>query len=243
MGSPPARPASGPPLDTDSQPSNAVGDIAALETSASHTPPSPAAGTRSPECDKKPANSWGPLSPDVADRVFPIRSVVNIEPRARPASPAIASTRTNSLAESPVSDDAMSSGPASRRESMAMSRKMSSASYPNISDVSARVVHGSSLAPPDNAYEDRDGAASDALRATTPEPNGGFVTARHKHVETADGHMIVTGFNGSETIQTCEDEPIHIPGAVQGFGCLVALREDESGFEVRIASEVTPTAI
>jgi len=41
----------------------------------------------------------------------------------------------------------------------------------------------------------------------------GLVTARFKHVVTEDGHAIITGRNG-ETLQRCEDEPIHIPGAV-----------------------------
>ncbi|RYC53830.1 hypothetical protein CHU98_g12379 [Xylaria longipes] len=53
---------------------------------------------------------------------------------------------------------------------------------------------------------------------------------------TDDGHAIVAGRDG--TLQRCEDEPIHTPGAVQGFGLLVALREEADGrFSVRIASE------
>ncbi|KAL5371579.1 hypothetical protein DPSP01_014171 [Paraphaeosphaeria sporulosa] len=48
-----------------------------------------------------------------------------------------------------------------------------------------------------------------------------------------------SGWDG-DTLQRCEDEPIHIPGAVQGFGLLIALQEDpgESGsLPVRIVSE------
>lgn len=38
----------------------------------------------------------------------------------------------------------------------------------------------------------------------------------------------------------CEDEPIHIPGAIQQFGALIALRYDgEGNLKVRIASENT----
>ncbi|RPB00553.1 hypothetical protein L873DRAFT_1679861 [Choiromyces venosus 120613-1] len=66
----------------------------------------------------------------------------------------------------------------------------------------------------------------------------GYVTARFKHMVTDEGHMVVTGVSGSERIQRCEDEPIHIPGAVQGFGVLIALKEDVEGrLEVKIASE------
>ena len=70
-----------------------------------------------------------------------------------------------------------------------------------------------------------------------PEDTEGLLTARFKHVITEGGHAVIVGRDG-DTLQRCEDEPIHIPGAVQGFGLLVALREDEEGkFKVRIVSE------
>ncbi|KAM3079473.1 hypothetical protein ACMFMG_005898 [Clarireedia jacksonii] len=66
---------------------------------------------------------------------------------------------------------------------------------------------------------------------------GGIVTARFQHIVTAEGHAVITGRDG-ETLQRCEDEPIHIPGAVQGFGLLIALSEhDENQFLVRVVSE------
>jgi light-regulated signal transduction histidine kinase (bacteriophytochrome) len=65
----------------------------------------------------------------------------------------------------------------------------------------------------------------------------GLVTARFKHIVTAEGHAVITGRDG-DTLQRCEDEPIHIPGAIQGFGLLIALEEQESGeFIVRVVSE------
>jgi light-regulated signal transduction histidine kinase (bacteriophytochrome) len=65
----------------------------------------------------------------------------------------------------------------------------------------------------------------------------GLYTARFKHVITSEGHAIITGRDG-ETLQRCEDEPIHIPGAIQGFGMLIALREEADGtLGVRIVSE------
>lgn len=64
-----------------------------------------------------------------------------------------------------------------------------------------------------------------------------LITARFKHVVTEGGHAIITGRDG-ETLQRCEDEPIHIPGAIQGFGALIALAEESSGkLVVRIVSE------
>lgn len=66
---------------------------------------------------------------------------------------------------------------------------------------------------------------------------GGLFTARFKHVVTEEGHAVIIGRDG-DTLQRCEDEPIHIPGAVQGFGLLIALQEIEEGkFQVRIVSE------
>lgn len=45
---------------------------------------------------------------------------------------------------------------------------------------------------------------------------------------------------GTQRIYRCEDEPIHIPGAVQAFGALIAIRESDNGlFLVRVASENT----
>ena len=66
---------------------------------------------------------------------------------------------------------------------------------------------------------------------------GGLFTARFKHVVTEEGHAVIVGRDG-DTLQRCEDEPIHIPGAVQAFGLLIALQEiDEGKFLVRIVSE------
>lgn len=63
-----------------------------------------------------------------------------------------------------------------------------------------------------------------------------LVTTRFTHVDTAEGHAIITGRDG--VLQQCEDEPIHTPGAVQGFGCLLAMHEETDGsFHVRYVSE------
>lgn len=45
---------------------------------------------------------------------------------------------------------------------------------------------------------------------------------------------------GKSSFKRCEEEPIHIPGAVQNFGALLGLKYSEEGnLEVRIASENT----
>lgn len=62
------------------------------------------------------------------------------------------------------------------------------------------------------------------------------MTTRFTHVTTEEGHAVITGRDG--VLQRCEDEPIHTPGAVQGFGVLVALREENDGrFVARYVSE------
>lgn len=66
---------------------------------------------------------------------------------------------------------------------------------------------------------------------------GSLIMARFKHIVTNEGHAVITGRDG-ETLQRCEDEPIHIPGAVQGFGLLIGFQEDEEGqLIIRIVSE------
>lgn len=52
-------------------------------------------------------------------------------------------------------------------------------------------------------------------------------TLRFKHVMTGEGHAVITGRDG--TMQRCEDEPIHTPGAIQAFGMLLTLREEPDG--------------
>ncbi|KAF8713157.1 Phytochrome region, partial [Rhizoctonia solani] len=51
-----------------------------------------------------------------------------------------------------------------------------------------------------------------------------LVTVRFQHVQDEDGHHVVVGREGRLT--RCEDEPIRVPGAVQGFGVLIAVEED-----------------
>jgi light-regulated signal transduction histidine kinase (bacteriophytochrome)/CheY-like chemotaxis protein len=61
-------------------------------------------------------------------------------------------------------------------------------------------------------------------------------THRFKHVLTDEGHAVITGIDGK--LQRCEDEPIHMPGAVQAFGMMIAIHEEPDGrFQVRYVSE------
>ncbi|TBU22864.1 hypothetical protein BD311DRAFT_675110 [Dichomitus squalens] len=53
---------------------------------------------------------------------------------------------------------------------------------------------------------------------------GQHFTVRYQHVEDENGHHLIVGREGRLT--RCEDEPIRTPGAVQGFGILIAVEED-----------------
>ncbi|KAK7967076.1 Cyanobacterial phytochrome B [Apiospora aurea] len=79
-------------------------------------------------------------------------------------------------------------------------------------------------------------APSGGRRSPGGDLNEALFTTRFRHVVTDEGHAILTGRDG--TLERCEDEPIHTPGAVQSFGLLVAIKEDNEGrFLVRIVSE------
>ncbi|RYP85735.1 hypothetical protein DL769_000909 [Monosporascus sp. CRB-8-3] len=79
-------------------------------------------------------------------------------------------------------------------------------------------------------------AGDSAGRRTPSELNEALVTVRFRHAMTDDGHAVITGRDG--TLQRCEDEPIHTPGAVQSFGLLVTLKEELDGhLSVRYVSE------
>ncbi|KAG4444154.1 hypothetical protein IFR05_000383 [Cadophora sp. M221] len=73
------------------------------------------------------------------------------------------------------------------------------------------------------------------------------VSARSQFVPTKSGPPAVfqsadpnMGYRSVDGYRRCEDEPIHMPGAIQSFGALVALKYNDLGdLQVRIASENT----
>lgn len=92
------------------------------------------------------------------------------------------------------------------------------------------------------SFKSRASSTRSDLRSVKNENPANLVTARFKHVVTEEGHAIITGRDG-DTLQRCEDEPIHIPGAIQSFGLLIALREEEDKLVVRIVSENSKSII
>ncbi|KAI9371102.1 hypothetical protein BJX61DRAFT_48586 [Aspergillus egyptiacus] len=168
----------------------------------------------SPTTDSPPHTLRSPLSPTGDARGY---SVIDYQARGsrRPRS----ESKTDSLATSSDSREMPgSSGPASQHMSRTSPTRLRS-------DTPGSHKEGDKHAFIPASQED-------------PDPDaGGLVTSRFRHVVTDDGHAVITG-RTVDSFKACEDEPIHIPGAVQSFGALVAVRE-EAGEKmvVRVVSE------
>lgn len=196
------------------------------------------------------------LSPTAADRVFPIRSVVSVDPNATPSHRSETSNTGyfNSMPQS-RRFSGTSASDASTYESVAGSKKEKA----NEQAAAASKNHASRHPPQlfndiassrndsDNvtlhstdtrASRPRSTDRSGSVKSAGGDDSGtGLVTARFKHVVSEGGHAIITGRDG-DTLQRCEDEPIHIPGAVQSFGLLIAFEEESEGkLIVRVVSE------
>ena len=221
---------------------------------------------------------FGQMSPAAADRVFPIKSVVSVDPNPNPytRSETGGADRSPGISE-PMNDVSVGSGnpgnvPGHIRKASfpvadetnaevdPMDSPSSQPQKPEIQTLSAREEieteaatqarwrrasireEGQRMggAKQTQIFSDNASVKSQTSTAGTTksgeDETGGLVTARFKHIVTEDGHAVIIGRNG-ETLQRCEDEPIHIPGAVQGFGLLVALKEMDDKLQVRVVSE------
>ncbi|KAF2260697.1 hypothetical protein CC78DRAFT_472311 [Lojkania enalia] len=224
----------------------------------------------------------GTLSPSVTDRVFPIRSVVSVDPTPTPSqrgagdyfqaysranesripndarrlsqgsnvsqpsqSPQRGFTRRKSVSRQQgshaIAGQQMSTMPQAQGcEHSRSTRPQLSGQF--ISDIISGDDAETLSSRPASLVADKTasvGGASSVKSEGRMSDAGGLVTHRFKHVMTEGGHAVITGRDG-DTLQRCEDEPIHIPGAVQGFGLLIALQDDPGGtgnLLVRVVSE------
>ncbi|KAG8853487.1 Light-sensor Protein kinase [Serendipita sp. 411] len=95
--------------------------------------------------------------------------------------------------------------------------------------------HGQSSIPPRIEEEPEEGPheKSGSFSVTTSSnQTGPLVTMRFEHTEDENGHHILTGREGNLT--KCEDEPIRVPGAVQGFGVLLVLHDDNTSGQLKV---------
>ncbi|KAK3079907.1 hypothetical protein LTS18_003619, partial [Coniosporium uncinatum] len=220
------------------------------------------------------SNTHGVSSPETTDRVFPIRSVVSVDPTPTPGArpdtggyfytPGRAndSRRRSETTESETSThrpdlpDGLDSKETIREQprieekedregsrerektggvNQASNRRQQASRLPTeiFSDIRSNDTTSERPPGPPTSL----GPASSVTSGKSSVEEGGILTARFKHVISEDGHAVITGRDG-ETLQRCEDEPIHIPGAVQAFGLLIALYEESEGkLIVRIVSE------
>ncbi|KAL2392365.1 Cyanobacterial phytochrome B [Exophiala dermatitidis] len=197
------------------------------------------------------------LSPGSINRVFPVRSAVSIDPIVTPlprtdtgggfpgfrlASGGRGSDRTGGSGEAwtTTRDSADSSRRNSETDSRAAATAAAAAANSRRrSDTKTVNVDGVTLTKilsDDASHKSEHSATSGRASVEPAQESAGLVTARFKHVVTDGGHAVITGRDG-DTLQRCEDEPIHIPGAVQSFGLLVGLREEGERLVVRVASE------
>jgi light-regulated signal transduction histidine kinase (bacteriophytochrome) len=234
---------------------------------------------------RSPSGGEGPLSPTTADRVFPIRSVVSVDPTPTPSArpdrqhDSYFQNASHARRQSTGGSEHSGSTPArSRQTGGERARSPRGSRQPGSTrsrqgSTSTTGTHGTQHKGNDkqpetpispsgqrqipqvfNQIVTEGGADTESDKGKSERPTsvrsssvrsvkssldetGPLVTARFKHVVTEGGHAIITGRDG-ETLQRCEDEPIHIPGAVQGFGLLIALEEEAEGrLIVRVVSE------
>ncbi|KAE8378640.1 GAF domain-like protein [Aspergillus bertholletiae] len=170
------------------------------------------------------------VSPGAAERVYPIRSMIFVDPSPMAA----------------PSDDPTSPVRGARQYSIIDSRTWEELQSQRKSDPEAVAAQ----IEPVQLTMEAPGSGSETLVQSpiTPanvslgSPAAGneqsdLVTTRFKHVETDDGHAVLTG-RTVDSFRACEDEPIHIPGAIQTFGAMMALREEsERKLVLRVVSE------
>lgn len=190
-----------------------------------------------------------------ADCVFPIRSVVSVDPTvAQPASAsmrgAVSPTRAGARQYSIIDEHTwqnLQSQPQHPQEPIMPTDTLRHETIAS-DDKTELATHSmaSRVAQHPEIYA-KVKCDSQSARSGTPQPpaqapadsieSHGHVTARFKHIVTEGGHAVITGRDG-EAFQYCEDEPIRIPGAVQSFGVMIALREESPDqLVVRVVSE------
>lgn len=197
------------------------------------------------------------LSFDAPDRVFPIRSVITVDPTlsnsSRTQSPPPQCPQSGPL--SPITEDdrgCFSMDQASWQDT----REGGSSEHEDVSDTAgntsepertprhsvAQTVSAPLPGDGNSMSSSTDGGVpitkEELAQARQAEGDGAdLITSRFEHVVTESGHAIITG-RQCDSFQFCEDEPIHIPGAIQSFGALIALEEGEEGkLVVRVVSE------
>ncbi|RAL67236.1 hypothetical protein DID88_008007 [Monilinia fructigena] len=166
----------------------------------------------------------GSPASSVNDRVFPIRSVVSVDPSQTPYSfsgRGSNSGEANDYFPRPPSvtnkDAGGRSGHCHSDSDGKMTLRQRDPAEPGADK--RKVDRKSSTSTTRSDY--RGSRMQQFLDNASDNSVNTHASTRFKHIVTTEGHAIITGRDGN-VLQTCEDEPIHIPGAIQGFGLLIA---------------------
>jgi hypothetical protein len=166
---------------------------------------------------------------DPTDRVFPMRSVVSVDPSAssqRASSRGAISPTREGARHYTFIDEQTWNSLKSGSESQSQHRPDPEHAEPTIpTNTSRHKTHATNdkteLATHPEIYakpvtsDSQPGSGSTAHPGSQTEPKTDeehILTARFKHVVTDNGHAIITGREGEE-LQYCEDEPIRIVGS------------------------------
>ncbi|KAJ5771600.1 hypothetical protein N7520_002129 [Penicillium odoratum] len=194
---------------------------------------------------------------DSIDRVFPIRSVVSVDRKAADqaahARSTVSPTREGAM-QYPIIDtqtwnelNSQSSQPRSEPGLTVPTdtTRLETHATNDATELAARSMASHVIQHPEEYARQKSDSQSGSTNTAMPasqqaaksdEPNS-LVTSRFTHVMTKSGHAVITGRHG-ESFQYCEDEPIRIPGAIQCFGVMIALREEAPNrLVVRVVSE------
>ncbi|TVY39264.1 hypothetical protein LSUB1_G005417 [Lachnellula subtilissima] len=151
------------------------------------------------------------------ERTFPIRI----------HAPNKASTSTATFANNSIDEDPRSRVPPSNTDANDTNDTSSTTPLP-VHSSSPVYTHSSS---PQVAIGQKASTASAELGSR-------YVTNRTSFLSTTDNNLSTAPSTSEQKVYRCEDEPIHIPGAIQSFGALIAVNENEEGlFIVRVVSE------
>lgn len=198
---------------------------------------------------------------DGADLVFPVRSVVSVGPAPSQSAPAQARTAASPTREGARQYSIIDSQTRTQLHSQPPHNPPPAvpAAVPRhethpVNDEAELATHSmaSIVANNPECYakpvgSDGQSELSSSIQSVSqpPPPSAdrdySHMTTRFKHVVTESGHAVITGRDGAK-FQYCEDEPIRIPGTIQSFGVMIAMREESPNqLVVRVVSENSET--
>ncbi|KKK12932.1 hypothetical protein ARAM_006917 [Aspergillus rambellii] len=224
--------------------SGANSPVASQPRDEAHGPEYPSASHAQPGAtEEQILVSTQDLGPGVTDRVFPVRSLVSFDPsppsdsqsqsQTNPLSPA-GTARQYSIIDSETWNQIQSQSD-TNTDSVSLSGEIRQT--PDDSCPTSQLVSEISSNPESNNADATEALRPRYIPSSDDDHQPRLVTTRFRHIVTSDGHAVVTG-RTVDSFKACEDEPIHIPGAIQSFGALVALREEaDEKLSVRIAKD------